>query len=228
MPSEHAMRVARIVLELSENHPELAEELRQRWEAEIKPLVDQRRAEWIAIQERAASAGAAVYRAEYQAWADAWKQEFGEPPPNTRDEYIAWAYRLGWPASKTEAMDWTYGDVLTRAEGYLAGMRERAGLPRTEPNGPVPGFRWRYGGKVTTETMPTGAWRMADYLWSCDGMSAAFSDLAPVVADDREDDLLDSNAARGHQRRANKFFGDNGIPLKVSIASNVASLIATE
>lgn len=107
-----AKRTAAKILELGRTNPELVEQIRQHIEPELKAIADR-------------------FRDELDRANLAWADEFGEPPPRTPDEFVAWAYRLGWAAERVEAKHWTYADILARAEGYLTGLRERLATQRT-------------------------------------------------------------------------------------------------
>jgi hypothetical protein len=92
-------------------------------------------------------------------------------------------------------------------------------LVPSDPDGPVDGFRWRQNGEVLDDTMQPMPWRLVKYLFDAKDNTATFSDLSPVVGDDHEY-ILDQSNAKGHQTKANKYFVDHGIPLTVRIKAD--------
>jgi hypothetical protein len=85
------------------------------------------------------------------------------------------------------------------------------------PDGPVDGFRWRHHGQVIQEMMPPGAWRLANHLFQSPDHTADYATLAPIVADDHAESMLDSTTCRGHRDRANQYFRRHGISWEISL-----------
>lgn len=135
------------------------------------------------------------------------------------------------PANATEDELRQFESRLNRAYAVLNRMTYAwvAGEDRTEepippndhdppqPDGPVDGFRWRHNGELIKDTMAPKAWRLANHLFHTNNRTAPYQDLAPIVADDHAETLLDFSNCRGHRDRANTFFKKNEIPLTISL-----------
>lgn len=93
----------------------------------------------------------------------------------------------------------------------------------SEPEGPVQGFRWCYGGKITGDAMSPKPWKLANFLWSKRYRTAAFHELEVPVYDDCTH-CVSAVAVGSLRREANAFFSDHNIPLIVSVKKGTVSL----
>ncbi len=84
-------------------------------------------------------------------------------------------------------------------------------------DGPVVGERWRLDGAIIQETLAPMAWRLVNHLFHATDNSASYEELAPIVADDHAESILDSSTCRGHRDKANEYFRRHDIPWKVSL-----------
>ncbi len=71
---------------------------------------------------------AAEFKAEGEQFEREWEEAFGEPYPQTVQDYERWAARVGMPAAWIMGGRWTYGDLLPIIEGHLLKRRDAAAV----------------------------------------------------------------------------------------------------
>lgn len=119
------------------------------------------------------------------------------------------------------------GGLFPLIEAERDAAIEAMGAKPPEPDGPVDGFRWRHNSELINDTMAEGAWRLASYLYHAPDHAADYATLAPVVADDHSETLLDYSNCRGHRHRANIYFKRHGIPWHVELQGKPKLVLVT-
>ena len=137
--------------------------------------------------------------------------------------------RAQWPnIRKVFSTAWEDpGQLVAMIEAERDAVLDMMVAPQRELDGPVPGFRWRRDGEVTKAPLAPSAWRLANHLFHCPSKSADYATLAPIVADDHSETMLDATNCRGHRDRANDYFKKHAIPWRISLRGQPA-LVADE
>jgi hypothetical protein len=92
--------------------------------------------------------------------------------------------------------------------------------------GPTGQYQWLKNGVPIMAKMEPTPWRMCKCLWNADGMAAEFDELIESVYNDPEH-IADRGTFGSLRRQANKFFGANGIGLRVTLSKTRVALVPT-
>lgn len=105
MVSERARNAARGAIELSMTDPEAAEKLREEFDRAIRPAVKKLQAELAHIGK-------------------GWEAEFGQPYPQSRDDWRRWASRIGM--TPVDEKELSAAEMIVYIEGYCQRLQDRA------------------------------------------------------------------------------------------------------
>jgi hypothetical protein len=60
-----------------------------------------------------------------------WELKFGEPPPQSIDDLIRWAQRVGWDGEYVRKGHWNFNDLMPFIEGRLQALQDARLMQRT-------------------------------------------------------------------------------------------------